>query len=539
MSEQNQNNKLPIGLLLQRAGLISPEELQNALDIQAQYTQMKLGEILVLQQGIREKTIDFFVDKWQEIIAQGQIFPLGYYLRKAYLLNEKQVEIILQEQKSNQEKFGAVAVQKGWVKQDTIDFFLNNLSSKPPQLMTLRTLEEYNKSTLHLEKKYADHYLLLSRILAWTGGIPNLTKTICQVFAKSTSNIPGGREINAVDQFIEGTLIRKWQTSKLAASIRAIRRSLLDNPRCDSSLLLKEYQDILLSGSKQYLDSKEQKELLLLGLIVQENDQVKVSNILYQQIFDQEFIIDQLNQIQPETIQSENGEAIASEVDYDDNSMIRATNPIAEYSPQGLAQTETPTFNQEDVEVKAYATKIEDDSSDQAVATPEPLTRIGSIITGIAIALLIPLFLTINNYYSSLPKPVSSPSSSAKKISELQQLCSELIFTDTTSSLNLISQLEENQQQLLVDFPENCETALDQLRVTVAPLLGKENRILEAIRHLCKVPAGSEMYIDAEVWLKRWYDSPAWGEETKFYLQHNAEYDNKGCPAAHFAEYDS
>ena len=72
-----------------------------------------------------------------------------------------------------------------------------------------------------------------------------------------------------------------------------------------------------------------------------------------------------------------------------------------------------------------------------------------------------------------------------------------------------------------------------------APLLGKENRILEAIRNLCKVPEDSEMYLDAEVWLKRWYNSSNWGEETKFYLEEFAEYNNSDCPAAHFTEYDS
>jgi hypothetical protein len=58
-----QQNKLPMGLLLQQAGLISPEQLQEALELQAKYTRMKLGEILALQQGIKVKTIDFFVDK--------------------------------------------------------------------------------------------------------------------------------------------------------------------------------------------------------------------------------------------------------------------------------------------------------------------------------------------------------------------------------------------------------------------------------------------------------------------------------------------
>ena len=56
----NQINKVPLGSLLKDADLISDEQLQEALDVQSQYDQMKLGEILILQEGIRAKTIDFF-----------------------------------------------------------------------------------------------------------------------------------------------------------------------------------------------------------------------------------------------------------------------------------------------------------------------------------------------------------------------------------------------------------------------------------------------------------------------------------------------
>ncbi|MGB5711005.1 MAG: hypothetical protein WBM44_08850 [Waterburya sp.] len=105
--------------------------------------------------------------------------------------------------------------------------------------------------------------------------------------------------------------------------------------------------------------------------------------------------------------------------------------------------------------------------------------------------------------------------------------------------MKLISQLERNKQELLKDYPDNCEIALNRLRVMVAPQLGKENRILEAIRHLCQVPADSEMYVDAEVWLKRWYNSANWGQETKFYLQELTKHNDSGCPAAHFTDYES
>jgi hypothetical protein len=522
-------NQLPMGLLLQHAGLISPEQLQDALKLQTQYTQMKLGEILALQQGIRAKTIDFFVDKWQETIEQGQLFPLGFYLQKAYLLNQQQIEIILQEQKSNQQKFGILAVQKGWIKQDTINFFLDNLSSKPPQLMSLDALEEYNQENLHLEKKYADHSLILNRILAWTGGIPYLTKTIGQVFAQSDLNISGGKEINAVDRFVEGMLIRKWQTSKSAASIRVIGYILLNNFRCDSSLLLKEYQDILISGTKKNQGNKEQKELLLLGLIVQENDRLKVSNIIYQQIFNQDFVVNQLEKMLPKAtntidINSPNTSSNAE----------KSANPIVEYNLQTSVEKAPTVFTQTDSQIQPHT------AAKQTAITRSPLTRISYLVVFAAIALLVPLWLIINNYLSSSkPERVMANPDSARKINELQQFCSELSFADSKSSLNLIFKLEADQQQLLNGFPASCDTALNHLRVLAAPQLGKENRILEAIGHLCKIPADSEMQIDAEVWLNRWYDSASWGKETKFYIEEIKKHDNKSCPAAHFAKYES
>jgi hypothetical protein len=48
---------------------------------------------------------------------------LDYYLQQAALLDEKQIKIILQEPKQLWVRFGSVAVLKGWLKQETLDFF--------------------------------------------------------------------------------------------------------------------------------------------------------------------------------------------------------------------------------------------------------------------------------------------------------------------------------------------------------------------------------------------------------------------------------
>jgi len=89
----------------------------------------------------------------------------------------------------------------------------------------------------------------------------------------------------------------------------------------------------------------------------------------------------------------------------------------------------------------------------------------------------------------------------------------------------LISQLEKNKVKItaefpdgFVAFPDNCEVALNKLRVLAAPQLGRENRVIEAIKNLCKVPADSDSLNEAKIWIDNWYDSPGWGQRTKAYL---------------------
>ncbi|MEM8721908.1 MAG: hypothetical protein AAGE84_21860, partial [Cyanobacteria bacterium P01_G01_bin.39] len=541
-------NKIPLGLLLQNADLISDEQLQNALDIQSQFDQMKLGEILVLQEGLRAKTIDFFVNQWQEITNQGQQYPIGHYLKIAALLNEQQIKIILQEQKNNSQKFGVLAAQKGWIKQSTVEFLLDNLL-QPAPLISFSSLEEYNAKTLHLEKKYADASLILGRIIAWTGGNKILTQDICQVFADSDFNIPAGSEVNAVDQFVEGSLIRNWRKSKNAEHIRSLEHNLVNNVRCEPKLLLQEYREILLGDHQQYQDSREQNELLHLGLVVKKGGYLQVGNIIFQQVFNQEFIAQEIKSLsvdqqpQPQPQQSNNDTAITL------NTKPTASNRITEYIPVKSSSKDSDESNN-NVDIYPVPVPNANSASTESQGNiPEPITKIASIVTLTAIALIIPLVLTVNNYYSSLLQPNRRTKiirDSLSKEEELQKYCNQLDLSDLSTSLNLIAKLEREKQILLQDsdnnsaaFPNDCARALNRYRVLAAPLLGKENRILEAIRNLCKVPENSEVYLDAEVWLKRWYNSSNWGEETKFYLEEFTKYNDSDCPAAHFTEYDN
>ena len=510
-----QNHQPPLGLLLQNAGLITDKQLQKALETQAKYTRMKPGEILVLQEGLQAKTIIFFVEQWYKLIDLGQQFPIGYYFKKASLLNEQQIKIILEEQKDSKQKFGAIAVQKGWIKPTTVDFFLKALSFKQPQNLTFSSLEEYDREVLHLTQKYAHHSLILSRVLAWSGGNSILSKTICHVFAESQFKIAPGSEISAVDRFVDGTLIEHWQTSKFASYIRSVQQSLLKNQKCSPISLLQEYRTILLAGSKEYRFSPEQDELLALGLIARDRERLRVANLIFQRVFNQNWTAQELERLK-------STKAIGD----------RVTTSSPDF-PTSLTVIK-PQF----VDTKANTASANyTNRNSQNTNTPDPLTKIGSLITLAAIALLIPLFLTLDNYYSSRsqPEPLAVDSSSEN---DLQQFCSEIDFSDSSSSLKLISRLENSQQELDM-FPRTCETALNRLRVLAAPQLGRDNRVLEAVRHLCRVSSDSEVYLDAEVWLKRWYESPDWGDEIAFYLGEFSNYNGFDCPAAHFVEYES
>ena len=512
-------NTLPIGELLQNAGLISDKQLEIALGVQSQHPQMKLGEILSMQEVIDVRTVDFFADQWQKIKQDEQKFSLDYCLKKAFILNDKQIEYIVAEQQNSNLNFSDIAEKKGWIKQKTLDFFLKELARETPSLMSLIDLEEYNQQHLHLEKKYANYSLILSRVLAWTGGNPTLTKNICSAVADNDVNIPAGMEINAVDKLIESSLIRNWQTSQLGTYVRSIEEKLTNNSRCESILLLAEYQNILLSNEKKYEQLKEQQELLNLGIVVNDQNRLRVTNLIFQQIFNQNWLIKARKKVE-NRIQQEFSDANL-------NKTIKKQSP----SIQLAFKINNDQIRKQKEPIKINSIKSINKTIDKVEST-EFLTKFGSLFTLAGIVLLIPFALIINNYSSSRQVIIQEPNN-ISEANKLQEFCNEINLFDSSSTLENISQIEKSKKLILEtftntleDFPENCETVLNNLRVLAAPQLGKEGRVIEAIKNLCKIPSEDENINEAKIWIERWYQSPSWGRETKSYLN-----SIENCPA--------
>ncbi|MBE9170599.1 tetratricopeptide repeat protein [Pleurocapsales cyanobacterium LEGE 06147] len=221
----------PLGLVLQRAGLVSPEQIKIALRDQTRLPNRRIGEILALRGWIKPETVSFFAEKWPKLIQQKQKQPLGQYLKAAALLNEQQIETILKEQKVTGLKFGILAVFQGLIEQATLDFFLEEL------------------------------------------------KII-------------GADDSSVDELFE------LQTPQ-SEELRFISNYLINNQKCDPVVLLKLYEQIWQQGQVPATDSIEEGELLESGLIVRDEDRVKIAKPIYQSAFNESWIEQELARLQP------------------------------------------------------------------------------------------------------------------------------------------------------------------------------------------------------------------------------------------------
>ena len=157
------NNSKLLGQTLKNAGLISFSQIQVALT-DGEYNQHLLfGEILALRGWIKQQTADFFADEWQPLVEENEKYPLGYYLVKAGLLTGEQTYLILEEQKQLWIKFGSIAIVRGLITKDTLNFFLDNLfpgmSSEPPAIGAKRTVQSevsVNDNATEAEIDYED-----------------------------------------------------------------------------------------------------------------------------------------------------------------------------------------------------------------------------------------------------------------------------------------------------------------------------------------------------------------------------------------------
>ncbi|TBR61076.1 hypothetical protein B4U84_09740 [Westiellopsis prolifica IICB1] len=149
---------------------------------------------------------------------------------------------------------------------------------------------------LWLAKKAKRTKSVLKEILNWTSGQPYLTQKICDLVVKSKSYIQKGEEADKINYLVKTRVIDDWKTKDTYRHLENIQISLLqDNPTKFQRLAL--YQKLLRQEDLTTNDlenNHEQVELQMTGLVVKNQEDLIIGNRIYQYIFDEDFVSNNL-----------------------------------------------------------------------------------------------------------------------------------------------------------------------------------------------------------------------------------------------------
>lgn len=122
LAEKNKNNATKvdlsshkIGEILLKEGLITIGQFQNALKYQNKLTEyMPIGQILVNQKAITQKTLNFVLDRFQKRTRLGEL------LIKSGVLTKQQLEVALKHQKKMGIRLGDALVKLNFITEEVM-----------------------------------------------------------------------------------------------------------------------------------------------------------------------------------------------------------------------------------------------------------------------------------------------------------------------------------------------------------------------------------------------------------------------------------
>jgi hypothetical protein len=136
-----------------------------------------------------------------------------------------------------------------------------------------------------LEGKVSNPQAVLEQVLRWTEGQPFLTQKLCDLILKCPEPIPAINEVKWVDQLVRSKVIKDWESQDDPKHLTTIRDRLLSKQQ-RLGRLLGLYKKILDSednkaGKVIFDDSLEQWQLRLSGLVVKDDDKLRIQNRIY------------------------------------------------------------------------------------------------------------------------------------------------------------------------------------------------------------------------------------------------------------------
>ena len=139
-----------------------------------------------------------------------------------------------------------------------------------------------------LTEKVSNPQTFLQEILNWTGGQPFLTQKLCRIIRHIETDIPTNDESKWVKNLVQEKIIKNWESQDQPEHFRTIRDRILNSTNSQQILTL--YQEILEQRQVIFIDTPEEQELLLSGLVIKENSFLKVHNRIYESIFDSRWV---------------------------------------------------------------------------------------------------------------------------------------------------------------------------------------------------------------------------------------------------------
>ncbi len=150
-----------------------------------------------------------------------------------------------------------------------------------------------------LKVKSEQYQALMKAVLDWTSGQPFLTQKLCKLIVASEEEIPPGSEAEWVEKLVRSQIIENWEIHDEPEHLRTIRDRIL-RQKTRSIKLLKLYQLIREQGEVPIDNSPEQTELRLSGLVSKRQNQLKIRNRIYQEVFDSSWCQKSLTELQDE-----------------------------------------------------------------------------------------------------------------------------------------------------------------------------------------------------------------------------------------------
>ncbi|MGK7949248.1 MAG: AAA family ATPase [Xenococcaceae cyanobacterium] len=153
------------------------------------------------------------------------------------------------------------------------------------QTIQLEGFKEHEAQPLlqGLTDKVSSPQTVLKEVLAWTNGQPFLTQKLCQLIRNASSPIPTNQEAEWIANLVQTQIIDNWESQDEPEHLRTIRDRLLKSKQ--SVKLLELYRQILDRGEIIAVNSPEERELVLSGLVIEQQGTLKVHNRIYKSIF--------------------------------------------------------------------------------------------------------------------------------------------------------------------------------------------------------------------------------------------------------------